>query len=119
MTELFKTAAIAFEAVAVLVMILGTVFWLVLCIRQLFQEIKPHQAYRLFRKGFGRTLLLALDLLVAADIILTVTLETVILYLGNAGTACADPNLPALRPGAGGYRPLALARGSKIGRVVV
>ena len=85
MTEIFKTAVVAFEAVAVLILILGTAFWFVRCIKQLYQGTKPGQAYRAFRQGFGPTLLLALDILVAADIILTVTLELSFETLGMLG----------------------------------
>jgi len=85
MTEIFKTVVIAFEAAAVLVLVLGTLYWLGRCIWQLFQGSKPHQAYRAFRQSFGRTLLLALDILVAADIILTVTLDLTFETLGMLG----------------------------------
>ena len=85
MKELFEITVIAFETVAVLILIFGTVFWLGLCIKQLFQGTKPGKAYRDFRRGFGRTLLLALDILVAADIILTVTLELSFETLGMLG----------------------------------
>lgn len=76
---------ITFEAVAVAVLIFGTLFCLGRSIRQLFQGSKPHQVYRAFRQGFGRTLMLALDLLVAADIILTVTLDLSFETLGMLG----------------------------------
>ena len=69
MKEFFEITVVVFEAAAVLVLILGTVFWLGRCIRQLIQGTKPHQAYRAFRRDFGRTLLLALDIPVAADTI--------------------------------------------------
>ena len=85
MKEIFKISVVVFEAAAVLVLIFGTVFWLGHCIRQLVQGTKPHQAYRTFRQGFGRTLLLALDILVAADIILTVTLDLSFEALGMLG----------------------------------
>lgn len=85
MTELFKITVIAFESAAVLVLILGTVFWSGRCIKQLFQGTMQHQVYRTFRQGFGRTLLLALDILVAADTILTVTLEMSFETLGMLG----------------------------------
>jgi uncharacterized membrane protein len=85
MAELFEIAVIVFEAVAVAVLIFGTLFCLGSSIRQLFQGSKPHQAYRKFRHGFGRTLLLALDLLVAADIVLTVTLDLSFETLGMLG----------------------------------
>lgn len=85
MKELFGLVVIVFEAVAVLVLIIGTVFWLGRCIRQLVQGSKPDLAYRAFRRGFGRSLLLALDILVAADIILTVTLDLSFESLGMLG----------------------------------
>lgn len=85
MTEVFKITVIVFESAAVLVLILGTVFWFGRCIRQLFQGTMQHQVYRTFRQGFGRTLLLALDILVAADIILTVTLDLSFEALGMLG----------------------------------
>lgn len=85
MTEVFKITVLAFETGAVLVLITGTVFWLGRCVVQLFQGAIPHQAYRVFRHGFGRTLLLALDILVAADIILTVTLDLSFETLGMLG----------------------------------
>ncbi len=85
MAELFEKAVIVFEAVAVAVLIFGTLFCLGRSIRQLFQGSNPHQAYRKFRHGFGRTLLLALDLLVAADIVLTVTLDLSFETLGMLG----------------------------------
>lgn len=85
MAELFEKAVITFEVVAVAVLIFGTLFCLGRSIRQLFQGSKPHQVYRAFRQGFGRTLMLALDLLVAADIILTVTLDLSFETLGMLG----------------------------------
>lgn len=85
MKELFEITVIVFETVAVLILIFGTVFLLGRCFKQLFQGNKPDQAYRAFRKGFGRSLILALDILVAADIILTVTLELSFETLGMLG----------------------------------
>ena len=85
MKEFFETTVVYFESAAVLVLILGTVFYLLWCVRQLVRGVSPQQAYRTFRHGFGRTLLLALDLLVAADIILTVTLELSFETLGMLG----------------------------------
>ena len=75
MTELFNMAVIGFEAVAVMVLIFGAVLSAGHFIKGLLQGSDRHQAYRDFRQGLGRSLLLALDLLVAADIILTVTLH--------------------------------------------
>ena len=85
MVELFKITVIVFEAAAVLALIFGTIFWTGRCVRQLIQGSTPDQAYRAFRRRLGRTLLLALDLLVAADIILTVTLDLTFEALGMLG----------------------------------
>jgi uncharacterized membrane protein len=85
MTELFKMAVIGFEAVAVVVLIFGTVIFMGRFIMRWFQRTPRHSAYQEFRQGFGRTLLLALDLLVAADIILTVTLDLSFQTLGMLG----------------------------------
>jgi uncharacterized membrane protein len=84
MKEAFKIAVIAFEAMAVLVLIFGAVLLMGRFIKQMLQGSEL-QAYRTFRQGFGRSLLLALDLLIAADIILTVTLDLSFETLGMLG----------------------------------
>ena len=85
MTELFKIAVIAFEAVAVMVLLLGSILFIGRFINGILRATERHKAYREFRQGFGHTLLLALDLLVAADIIMTVTLELSFEALGMLG----------------------------------
>ena len=85
MTELFKIAVIAFEAAAVAVMLIGSILFSGRFINGMLRATERHKAYREFRQGFGRTLLLSLDLLVAADIILTVTLELSFEALGMLG----------------------------------
>jgi uncharacterized membrane protein len=75
MTEFFKFAVVAFEAIAVMVLIVGTLFCLGRLVKQMFQGADRHEVYRDFRESLARSLLLAVDLLVAADIILTVTLD--------------------------------------------
>mgnify|MGYP001819842890 FL=1 len=75
MKQYFEIAYIAFETIAILVLILGAVIAMGRFIKGMLRGSERHQAYRDFRQSFGRTLLLALDLLVAADIILTVTLD--------------------------------------------
>jgi len=85
MTELFKIAVIAIEAAAVAVLLFGSILFMGRFIREMLRAVERHKAYREFRQGFGRTLLLALDLLVAADIILTVTLELSFETLGMLG----------------------------------
>jgi uncharacterized membrane protein len=85
MTELFKIAVIAFEAAAVVVMLIGSILFIGRFINGILRATERHKAYRDFRQGFGRTLLLALDLLVAADIIMTVTLDLSFEALGMLG----------------------------------
>ena len=82
MTQLFEMAVIAFEAIAVIVLLVGAVLSMGSFLMRLFRTKERHEAYRDFRQAFGRTLLLALDLLLAADIILTVTLDLTFESLG-------------------------------------
>ena len=75
MAELFKTAVVAFESIGVAVLIFGFALSTGRFIERIFRATERQEAFREFRKGFGLTLLLALDLLVAADIILTITID--------------------------------------------
>ena len=85
MKELFKVAVVAFEAIAVMTLIVGTVLFIGRFVMQMFKGTNLQEAYRDFREGFGRSLLLAVDLLVAADIILTAALELSFESLGMLG----------------------------------
>ena len=85
MKGFFDIAVVAFEAIAVLVLILGTTFWLLNGLTKLFRGAAAHEAYRTFRIGFTKTLLVTLDIMVAADIILTVTLDLSFEALGALG----------------------------------
>jgi len=85
MKELFKVAVVAFEAIAVMALIVGTVLFIGRFVMQMFQGTNLQEAYRDFREGFGRSLLLAVDLLVAADIILTAALDLSFESLGMLG----------------------------------
>jgi len=107
-TEFFKMAVIGFEAIAVLVLILGGILAMGKFLRQMLKEPERRHAYRDFRQSFDRSLLLALDLLVAADIILTVTLELSFETLGMLGLIvlirtflpwCWNWRLPVAGPG--------------------
>ena len=60
-------------------------FWLLNSLTGLFRGASAHEAYRTFRRGFGKTLLVTLDIMVAADIILTVTLDMSLEALGALG----------------------------------
>jgi hypothetical protein len=67
-----------------------------------------NEAFRDLRHGFGHTLLLALDLLVAADIILTITIDLSFQTLGILGLLVLIRTFCTLF-GTGSLGPLALA----------
>jgi uncharacterized membrane protein len=85
MKELFKIAVVAFEAIAVMVLIVGAVLSIGRFVMQVFQGKDWHEVYRDFPEGFVLSLLLAVDLLVAADIILTVAIDLSFETLGMLG----------------------------------
>lgn len=85
MAEIFKITVVVFEALGVAVLIFGFVLSMAHFIRRVFQVTERHEAFREFRKDFGHTLLVSLDLLVAADIVLTITLELSFETLGMLG----------------------------------
>jgi uncharacterized membrane protein len=85
MKEYFEMVVLLFETLAVGVLIGGCFYF---CCRMLKQWMRPAEhssVYLEFRKGFGRTLLLALDLLVAADLVLTMTVDLSFRSLGLLG----------------------------------
>ncbi len=86
MKEFFEMVVLFFETLAVGVLIGGFFYF---CLRMLKQWMRPAEhssVYLEFRKGFGRTLLLALDLLVAADLVLTMTVDLSFRNLGILGS---------------------------------
>jgi uncharacterized membrane protein len=85
MTELFGIVVIAFETLAVVVLILGSALFIGRFLKRVLRTAEREEAYHEFRMGFGRTLLLTLDLLVAADIVMTVTLDLNFETLGMLG----------------------------------
>ena len=85
MAEIFKITVVVFEALGVAVLNFGFVLSMAHFIKRVFQVTERHEAFREFRKDFGHTLLVSLDLLVAADIILTITLELSFETLGMLG----------------------------------
>jgi uncharacterized membrane protein len=92
-------AAIAIEILAV-VIILVAIF--VSVGRYLFQAIlhpEVEERYRQLRLRLGRTLLLGLEILVAADIVRTVTLEATPGEHHRIGLAGCHPHIPELGAG--------------------
>src|SRR3954447_1919833 len=81
-TETMNRAAQIFEGLGAVVLLLGLVWSVALGAVAYLRTHKGRTAYRVLRRAFGGTLLLALEVLVAADLIRTVavtpTLEGVL-----------------------------------------
>jgi len=81
MKELFELTSVTIEAAAVALMALGLIIstgrFLLLAARGPIET-----AYRRYRRELGRTLILALELLIAADIIYTIAVEQTFESLG-------------------------------------
>jgi uncharacterized membrane protein len=69
------TAAVAMEVFAILVIVAGIVIGAARFIRVLVRRGEPQPAYDRFKAFMGRTLLLGLEILVAADVVRTVALD--------------------------------------------
>ncbi len=84
MKELFETATLALEAVAVLLLLIGLTLSTG---RFLYQTVRGQglPAYHAFRQALGRTLLLTLEFLIAADIIDTLAVEQTLASVGMLG----------------------------------
>lgn len=86
MKELFAIAVTALEAAAVIVLLAGVLMAAGrYAVGRLQKGAAPQAAYGILRQGIGRTLLLALELLVAADIVYTVVVEPTLDHLGGLG----------------------------------
>lgn len=81
--ESMELVARFFEAVGALVLVAGLIVSAWLAIRSLHRSRRAGVAYRVLRQSFGGAILLALEVLVAADLVRTVavapTLENVVI----------------------------------------
>jgi len=78
----FRVLAQSIEALGVGLLVVGLV---AACVRFLYlvlQKRKPLEAYEGFRKELARALMLALEILIAADIIFTIAVEPNLQSLG-------------------------------------
>ncbi len=84
MKELFETAALVVEAAAVLLLLVGLTLSTG---RFLYRTVRGRglPAYQAFRQELGRTLLLTLEFLIAADIIYTIAVNPTFTSLGILG----------------------------------
>jgi uncharacterized membrane protein len=85
MTEFFEMVVLFFEMLAVVVLFCGFLYFFFRMLKQWMRPAEHSSVYRGFRKGFGHTLLLSLDLLVAADLVLTMTVDLSYQSLGLLG----------------------------------
>ena len=84
MHDFFPTIVFYVEAVGVSLMLVGLI---VSTLRYLYRVIQKDRntAYSAYRRDIGRTLLLTLEFLIAADIIESVTVEKTLASLGILG----------------------------------
>ncbi len=71
--SVFSTVAVGFETVGVIVMIVGFVLALFLAARALARREPGQQAFTILRTTLGSSILLGLEVLVAADLVRTIT----------------------------------------------
>ena len=81
MHEFFANVVFAVEAVAVLLLLAGLIVSTVQYLYGITQKQGP-KAYLTYRRNIGRTLLLTLEFLIAADILETVAVERTLSSLG-------------------------------------
>lgn len=77
--EIFE---MAIEAAGVVAIVVGIVVAGVLALRALLQHRDRNETYEMFRRRLGRSILLGLELLVAADIIHTVAITPTFTSVG-------------------------------------
>ena len=75
-TEAMEIVAQVFEAIGALVLLAGLLLALGLAGRVLRRSGNGQDAYRVLRRSFGGVILLGLEVLVAADLVRTVAVET-------------------------------------------
>ena len=73
MEHVFTAVAVGLEAAGAIAMIVGFLIALVLGLRALGRRKGAHDAYQVLRTTLGAAILLGLEILVAADLIRTIT----------------------------------------------
>ncbi len=84
MQDFFATVVFVVEAVAVLLLLAGLIISTVRYLYGIAQK-QWSKAYLAYRRNIGRTLLLTLEFLIAADILETVAVEKTLTSLGILG----------------------------------
>lgn len=83
--EIMENVAKGFEAVGVVVFVLGLVWSAALAVSVWSRSKNGREAYRVLRESFGGVLLLGLEILVAADLIRTVAVSPTLENVGVLG----------------------------------
>ena len=84
MDEFFRTLVTCVEVAAAGLLAAGLIISSALYVRGILLR-KGKEAYTTYRRNLGRTLLLTLEFLIAADILETVAVETTLASLGTLG----------------------------------
>lgn len=84
-SEIMETVGKVVDAAGVAVIIIGVLLSTVSYIKRLVKDRagQPHIAYRYYRAGIGRGILLGLEILIAGDIIRTVAVDPTFQNLGT------------------------------------
>jgi len=84
-TQIMEHVAQAFEALGVLVLAVGAGWSFFLAARTWRRSRQARRAYALLRQAFGGTLLLGLEILVAADLVRTIAVAPTLSNVLNLG----------------------------------
>jgi uncharacterized membrane protein len=84
-TDRMERVVHVFEATASVVLVLGLVLAAALAAVTLWRTRDGRQTFRVLRQTFGRALLLALELLVAADLVRTTVVDTSLESVASLG----------------------------------
>jgi uncharacterized membrane protein len=98
-TALMDHVAQGFEALAAAILVVGVIWSFVLAAMTARRFGWSARAYLVLRQSFGGTLLLGVEVLVAADLIRTVAVAPTPRQCPRAGADCGDQDLPELLAG--------------------
>jgi uncharacterized membrane protein len=83
---LIETAFIFAEGVAVMIIVFALIYGTVRYIVNIFnKDLTPRERFRQYKHGLAKSLLLSLEILVAADVIRTVALEPTLSNIAGLG----------------------------------
>lgn len=92
MENVFTTVAVVFEALGAVTMVIGLVIALVLGARALARGQAGEPAFQLVRRTLGGGIMLGLEILVAADLVRTITSKPSVEEYADPGHHRADPD---------------------------